>query len=148
EVQAIGGGRNFQSIQDVNYGVSVPHQPGSTIKPILSYGPAIDELKWSTEHNLKDEEYEYNDGTPVKEWDGEYWGDISLSRSLEWSGNIHDNKAFKEVGAAKTKEFAEVLDFDVDNDNESAALCGFDGTSPLKLTSAYTAFGNEGEYNE
>ncbi|HLR54364.1 MAG TPA: PBP1A family penicillin-binding protein [Pseudogracilibacillus sp.] len=148
EVQAIGGGRNFQSIQDVNYGVSVPHQPGSTIKPILSYGPAIDELKWSTEHNLKDEEYEYNDGTPVKEWDGEYWGDISLRRSLEWSRNIPAIKAFKEVGADKTKEFAKDLGIDVDTDNESAALGGFNGTSPLQLASAYAAFGNEGEYNE
>src|SRR5699024_2655397 len=85
---------------------------------------------------------------PVKEWDGEYWGDISLRRSLEWSRNIPAIKAFKEVGADKTKEFAKDLGIDVDTDNESAALGGFNGTSPLQLASAYAAFGNEGEYNE
>ena len=148
EVQALGGGRNFQSIQDVNYGVSVPHQPGSTIKPILDYGPAIDELKWATDHNLKDEEYEYSDGTPVTEWDGEYWGDISMRRSLEWSRNIPALKAFKEAGEDKTKKFAKDLGIDVDTKNESAALGGFNGVSPLQLAGAYAAFGNEGEYNQ
>src|SRR5699024_4827785 len=122
EVQAIGGGRHFQPMEDVNAGVSDPHEPGSTIKAIMSHGPAIDEWKWSTEHSLKDEEYEYNDVTPVKEWDVEDGGDISLRRSLEWSRNIPAIKAFKEVGADKTKEFAKDLGIDVDTDNESAAL--------------------------
>src|SRR5699024_3438042 len=48
-VQAIGGGRNFQAIHDTNYGASSSNSPGSTIKPILDYGPAIEHLNWSTE---------------------------------------------------------------------------------------------------
>src|SRR5699024_2531 len=62
-IQAIGGGRNFESIRDINYGASVQQQPGSTIKPILDYAPAIEHLDWSTAHLLSDEEYEYSDGT-------------------------------------------------------------------------------------
>src|SRR5699024_4886467 len=96
-IQAIGGGRNFESIRDINYGASVQQQPGSTIKPILDYAPAIEHLDWSTAHLLSDEEYEYSDGTSVKEWDNEYWGDISMRRSLEWSRNIPALKAFQEV---------------------------------------------------
>src|SRR5699024_5532041 len=82
EIQAIGCWRNFESIRDINYGASVQQQPGSTIKPILDYAPAIEHLDWSTAHLLSDEEYEYSDGTSVKEWDNEYWGDISMRRSL------------------------------------------------------------------
>src|SRR5699024_3297437 len=33
DIKAIGGGRNFKSIRDTNYGAAVKQQPGSTIKP-------------------------------------------------------------------------------------------------------------------
>src|SRR5699024_580084 len=76
-IKAVGGGRNFKAISYTNYGSHVQHQPGSTIKPILDYGPAIEHLKWPTSHILSDEPYEYSDGTPINEWDGEYWGAVS-----------------------------------------------------------------------
>ena len=147
-IQAIGGGRNFESIRDINYGASVQQQPGSTIKPILDYAPAIEHLDWSTAHLLSDEEYEYSDGTSVKEWDNEYWGDISMRRSLEWSRNIPALKAFQEVGEEDAQAFAEDLGIQIDPIYESAALGGFDGASPLQMAGAYAAFGNEGKYNQ
>ncbi|HLQ97041.1 MAG TPA: PBP1A family penicillin-binding protein, partial [Pseudogracilibacillus sp.] len=148
-VQAIGGGRNFQAIHDTNYGASSSNSPGSTIKPILDYGPAIEHLNWSTEKILSDEEYSYDDGTPVREWDGEYWGDISMRRALEWSRNIPAVKAFQEVGKEKTKEFANNLDIEVDTTYDSAALGSFEeGSTPLQMAEAYAAFGNGGTFNK
>src|SRR5699024_10189064 len=148
-VQALGGGRNFQAIHDTNYGASSSNSPGSTIKPILDYGPAIEHLNWSTEKILSDEEYSYDDGTPVREWDGEYWGDISMRRALEWSRNIPAVKAFQEVGKDKTKEFANNLDIEVDTTYDSAALGSFEeGSTPLQMAEAYAAFGNGGTFNK
>lgn len=147
-VKAVGGGRNFQAIGYTNYGSQVTHQPGSTIKPILDYAPAIEHLKWSTSHMLSDEPYEYSNGAPINEWDGEYWGDISIRRALEWSRNIPALKAFQAVGEDKAQEFASGLGIDIDPIYESAAIGGFEGVSPLQMASGYAAFGNGGTYNE
>src|SRR5699024_11062998 len=147
-IKAIGGGRNFKAIRYSNYGTHIKHQPGSTIKPILDYGPAIEHLKWSTSHILTDEPYEYSDGTPINEWDGKYWGDVTIRRALEWSRNIPALKAFQEVGADKAQAFASGLGIEIDPIYESASVGGFDGVSPLQMAAAYAAFGNGGTYNE
>lgn len=147
-LKAVGGGRNFKAIRYSNYGTHIQHQPGSTIKPILDYAPAIEHLKWSTSYTLTDEPYEYSDGTPINEWDGEYWGSVSVRRALEWSRNIPALKAFQAVGEDKAQEFASGLGIDIDPIYESAAIGGFEGVSPLEMAAAYAAFGNGGTYNE
>ncbi len=148
-VQAVGGGRNFKAISYTNYGSKVRRDPGSTIKPILDYGPAIEFLNWSTAHVLSDEPYQYSDGTPINEWDNQYWGDVSMRRALEWSRNIPALKAFQEVGKDKAQSFAKDLGIDIDPIYESAAIGGFEeGASPLQMAEAYAAFGNGGSYNE
>ena len=45
EIRALGGNRNKEIDFGLNYATSFPRQPGSTIKPILDYGPAIEYLK-------------------------------------------------------------------------------------------------------
>ncbi|WP_250621767.1 hypothetical protein, partial [Bacillus subtilis] len=35
-------------------------QPGSTIKPILDYGPVIENKKWSTYEQIDDSAYTYS----------------------------------------------------------------------------------------
>lgn len=147
-IQAIGGGRNFTSIKDINYGSKVQHQPGSTIKPILSYGPAIEFLKWSTAHMINDGEYAYSDGTPLKNWDNNHWGEITMREALQWSRNIPTLKLFQNVGADKAEEFAVDLGIELDPFVESAAIGGVNGTSPLEMAGAYAAFGNEGVYTK
>lgn len=147
-IKAIGGGRNFTSIKDINYGSKVRHQPGSTIKPILSYGPAIEYLKWSTAHMINDEEYAYSDGTPLRNWDHNHWGEITMREALQWSRNIPTLKLFQNVGADKVEEFAVDLGIELDPFVESAAIGGVNGASPLEMAGAYAAFGNEGVYTE
>lgn len=147
-IKAVGGGRNFKAIRYANYGTNIQHQPGSTIKPILDYGPAIEHLNWSTSHVLSDEPYQYSDGTPINEWDGKYWGDLSIRRALEWSRNIPALKAFQMVGKDKAQAFASGLGIEIDPIHESASIGGFDGVSPLEMAAAYAAFGNGGTYNE
>src|SRR5690625_3847647 len=147
-VQPVGGARQLEAIGYMNYGTDVENQPGSTIKPVLQYGTAIEHLNWPTSHTLSDEEYQYSDGTPINEWDNEYWGDVSMRRALEWSRNIPALKAFQAVGPEKAQEFAKGLGIPIDPIYESAAIGGFDGVSPMQMAAAYAAFGNGGTYNE
>ncbi|MCL6586144.1 MAG: transglycosylase domain-containing protein, partial [Anoxybacillus sp.] len=89
EIRALGGGRNEDNVTfGFNYATQRVGQPGSTIKPILDYGPAIEYLKWPTAHILVDEPYQYSDGTPIKNWNGKYEGAMTMRMALAKSRNI------------------------------------------------------------
>ncbi len=154
-IRAIGGGRNKDKVgASLNYATQLRgRQPGSTFKPIVDYGPAIEHLQWSTYHLLKDEPYKYQ--TPphddVNNWDGDYLGTMTMRRALALSRNVPAAKTLAEVGLERSRKFAEGLgiDFESETMHESNAIGGAKtGVTPLQLAASYSAFGNEGVYNE
>lgn len=149
EVLAIGGMREkAEGVKTWNWATNPRRQPGSAIKPILDYGPAVDEFKWSTYHQLVDEAHTYSDGTPVHNWDRRYRGQISLRKAMETSRNIPAVKAFQAVGIDKAKEFGERLGLELDTIEEPYSLGGFTtGVSSYQMVGAFAAFGNNGVYN-
>lgn len=151
-IRAIGGGRNQNVKRGFNYAIDTRRQPGSTIKPILDYGPAIEFLGWSPYEQLADEPFTYSDGTAIHNWDQKYLGQMSMRKALYLSRNIPALKALQEVGLDKADQFATGLGFNFKNIYESYAIGGLggedSGVSPLQMASAYAAFGNEGIYNK
>ncbi|QHE52486.1 PBP1A family penicillin-binding protein [Pontibacillus sp. HMF3514] len=154
-IRAIGGGRNKDKVgATLNYATQLKgRQPGSTFKPIVDYGPAIEHLQWSTYHLLKDEPYKYK--TPphkdVNNWDGDYLGTMTMRRALALSRNVPAAKTLAEVGLKRAQKFAEGLgiNFESETMHESNAIGGAStGVTPLQLAASYSAFGNEGVYNE
>ncbi|QQK79926.1 PBP1A family penicillin-binding protein [Salicibibacter cibi] len=127
-------------------------QPGSTIKPILDYGPAIDYQQWSTGEPLVDEPHSYTDvdETEVTNYGGGYSGEVTMREALVRSLNIPAVKAIQEVGTDDAQAFAEGLGLDLgDEIYESYALGGTEeGVPSLDMAGAYAAFGNDGVYNE
>lgn len=149
-VKAIGGGRNYQA-GGYNYATTIKRHPGSTIKPILDYGPAIEKLKWSTGHILKDEEYHYTNGTPIRNASRSYAGSKTIRDHLAWSRNIPALKTYQAVGANYATDFANSLGFPISDrqkENESNAIGAIDAASPLNMAGAYSTFGNGGYYTE
>lgn len=152
EVRAIGAGRN-QPVGGFNYATQTKAQPGSTIKPILDYGPVIENKKWSTYEQIDDSAYTYSNGKPIRDWDRKYLGPISMRYALAQSRNIPALKAFQAVGKDTAVDFANGLGLGLTKDNvtEAYSIGGFggnDGVSPLTMAGAYSAFGNNGTYNE
>lgn len=152
EVRAIGAGRNSK-VGGYNYATQAKRQPGSTIKPILDYGPVIENKKWSTYEQIDDSAYTYSDGTPIRDFDREYLGPITMRYALAQSRNIPALKAFQAAGKDTAVDFANGLGLGLTKDNVSEAYSiggfgGDDGVSPLKMAGAYSAFGNNGTYNE
>ncbi|SES09979.1 penicillin-binding protein 1A [Gracilibacillus ureilyticus] len=152
-IRAIGGERNPKE-QDVkrgfNYATHIQRQPGSTVKPILDYGPAIEFLQHSTYHQIKDEEIEIN-GKTFKNYDDEFHGMVSMREALVKSYNIPAIKTFMEIEKSKKLEFASKLGIDLEHAYPAYAIGGFgdeDGVSPLDMAGAYAAFGNQGTYHE
>lgn len=150
EIKAIGGGRDFQK-DSYNYATMMKRQPGSTIKPIIDYGPAIEKFKWSTGHMIKDEEYQYSTGTPIRNANRSYAGNKTIRDHLVWSRNIPALKTFQEVGVDDATAFARSLGFPISDEQkgfEANSIGGIDAASPLVMAGAYAAFGNGGYYIE
>jgi penicillin-binding protein 1A len=152
EVLAIGGLREEPETQfSYNWATKPrnPQQPGSTIKPILDYGPAVNELKWSTYHQIVDEPYNFvSTGDPVRNASGNHRGSVSMREALKDSLNVPAVKAFNEVGVDKAKAFGERLGLNLDSITEAYSIGGFSkGVTPFEMAGAYAAFGNNGQYN-
>ncbi len=144
---------------DQNYAYTNLRQPGSTSKPIVDYGPAIEFLEWSTHHKVTDKEtsFEGKDGPEVNNWDDNYMGDLTLQKALAQSRNTTAVRTFKtvteKVGVTKVKEFVEGLGLtengELDKEfNQAYSIGGWQyGTTPVELAGAYAAFGNGGTYH-
>ena len=175
-ILAIGSGRNRTGINTYNYATQIERQPGSTAKPLFDYGPGMEYNNWSTYQLFDDTPYSYSDGHSIKNWDGGYFGTITLRRALSTSRNIPALKAFQQVNNDKIKEFVTNLGItpevcnsgytynkekdicvnpkdktDMHKPNklhEAHAIGAFTGVSPLEMSAAYAAFSNGGYYNE
>lgn len=152
EIKAIGGGRKKQEAKRAfNYATDIRRQPGSTIKPILDYGPAIEYLQWSTGHILVDEPHTYSNGTPLNNYSRTYRGPVTMREALRDSLNIPAIKALQAVGVERAQTFAEEIGIPFYDGpmTEAYGIGGFaSGISTLDLAGAYAAFGNEGIYTK
>ncbi|WP_163581981.1 penicillin-binding protein 1A [Gracilibacillus saliphilus] len=152
-IRAIGPGRNREN-DGWNYAIDGDgRQGGSTMKPIVAYGPAIEELKWSTYHQINDDEPYKIAGTEdsyVRNWNRSYQGWMSIRYALEQSLNVPAVKTLEEVGYNNAQEFAEGIGMDFESDFTLTDAIGGSGSSvtPIEMAGAYAAFGNEGVYHE
>ncbi|WML40338.1 PBP1A family penicillin-binding protein [Neobacillus sp. OS1-2] len=149
EIRAIGGGRNQQVSRGFNYAIDTRRQPGSTIKPVLDYGPAIEYLNWGTYEMIEDKPITYSTGKKFGNWDDKYKGPMTIRTALQLSRNTPAVQALQQVGLDKAKEFAVSLGIPLKEIYESYAIGGFEtGVSPLQMAGAYSAFGNNGFYTK
>ena len=150
-IRAIGGNRNKETAFGSNYAINAHRQPGSTIKPILAYGPAIEYEKWSTYHQILDEPYQPSGSNPIRNWNRQYHGWVSARYALVQSLNVPAAKTLEEIGSDRVKTFAENLgiEFSTEVLDPRDAIGGTsNNVSPLQLAGAFAAFGNNGIYTE
>lgn len=152
KILAIGNGRNKTGAKTFNYATDIERQPGSTAKPLFDYGPGIEYNDWSTYTLFDDAPYSYSNGRSIKNWDGGYYGTITLRRALSTSRNIPALKAFQQVDNKKIIEFVTNLGIKPEIENgkihEAHSIGAFTGVSPLEMSAAYAAFSNGGYYNK
>lgn len=125
-------------------------QPGSIIKPILVYAPAIENNIVSPSTKLLDEEINISGYSPENA-DNKYHGFVSVRECLKNSYNIPAVKLLNEIGILNAQNFAQKLNINFSkNDNHLAiALGGFtEGVTIKQLADAYTTFANNGKFSE
>lgn len=152
-ILAVGAGRNQTGNRSWNHATMDKKHPGSTIKPILDYGPAFEYLNWSTYTPLFDEEIKYTGSSAtLRNWNGKYEGMVTAKTALSKSMNTAALLAFQSTTNEQKWDFATKLGITPENDNgkifESASIGAFDGTNPVELAGAYSAFANGGYYTE
>lgn len=148
-VIAIIGGRKLPSVQlGLNRAVQTGRSTGSTIKPVLDYGPAIEYLNWPTSHMLDDSKYVYP-GTNIQlyDWDNKYEGKITMRHALEQSRNVPAVKTLSKVGVARASLFARKMGVNVPSDSGLSVAIGANASS-LQMAGAFAAFANNGIYHK
>ena len=133
-------------------------QPGSTIKPLASFAPAIDSKKINFSSLVDDSPvpYFYGDESGPKNWYQTYYGKITATRALTISSNAATLSVLNMVGKENSYNFlTQCLNFkhlDEENDKDNIAglaLGGFTGGATVEeMTAAYNIFSNGGYYYE
>lgn len=153
-IEAMIGGGEFSSINQLNRTIQSRRQSGSAIKPLL-YAAALETGKFTPATPVLDSPIVYLD-TDGNEWmpenyENEYYGFVRLRRALEKSINIISIRIADALGIDTVMNYyARLLKF---NDNEkktriprnlSIALGSFE-VSPFELTTAYAIIANGGK---
>ena len=136
-------------VGDSNYKIlDSLRQPGSCIKPILVYAPALNEDIIYPCTQLLDEKVTINDYSP-KNVGNVYRGYVSARESLSKSINIPAVKVLSYVGIDNAKAYAQEMgiNFDEKDDSYTLALGGMTyGVNIAQLAGAYATFANNGTY--
>lgn len=150
QIKALGGGRNQEAQLGLNRATELNRSIGSTMKPLTVYGPAIEQLNYSTYHQVVDEPYEYPTGGSVSNYDNRYRGQISMREALVDSRNVPTMKIFEDVGLEQAENFISKLG--IENMNNGDGLYWSNGiggeVTPMQLSASYAAFANGGNYTE
>lgn len=160
-VRAVVGGRGEKTASlTLNRATKTTRQPGSTFKILAAYAPAIDAFGKTLASLYENEPYEYEDGTPVSNWDiTDYSGIVTIREAITRSINVIAVKCITEISPRAGFEYAEKLGittlheaFESENGSSSdviqpLALGGItQGVSNLELCSAYASIANGGLY--
>lgn len=155
EIKAMVGGRNLVGKKLYNRAIN-PRQPGSAIKPIGVYGPALEidssqKTQWTAGSYIEDSEFFVEGKVWPKNWYTGYRGYVTLRNSVEQSINVNAVKLLESVGVGKSIDFIERLGVSsLQPDDRNLAALGLGGMtrgiSPLEMTAAYGAFPNAGVY--
>ncbi len=139
-ILAMIGGKDYKQSQ-FNRATQAIRQPGSAFKPIL-YLTALD-FGWGKDDTLLDAPLEIDDYAP-KNFNEEYYGEITLEESLARSANTASVRLLQEVGLTPVKRMAKKLGIISPLSHDLSLALGSSGLSPLELTLAYAAFANGG----
>ncbi len=163
QVVGIAGGIGEKNASlTLNRASQSPRQPGSTIKPIAAYAPAIENEIITPVSIYNDVAKDYNGWSP-KNYDRSYRGKVDIRTAVRRSLNTVPVEIISEMGAQTSYDFmTQKLGFttlvesrDVDGfifsdiGLSQLGLGGLtDGVTTMEMAAAYAAFANGGIYNK
>ena len=153
KVVAIVGGREQKNIgYTLNRAYQSPRQPGSAIKPLLVFAPAL-EHGWSAGSTVNDSPMSTKDKHRVRNANGSYAGQITLRRAVEKSSNVVTMRLYEQLSPKTCLKYLEQMNFKylTNSDYKYYTTCigGFTkGTTSEEMAAGYATLKNDGVYRE
>jgi len=166
EIKALVGGRDVEGARILNRATSSPRQPGSVIKPLSVYLPALDNGFTAASPIDDIPFYNHNGELWPSNWYTGYKGIYTLRKSVEQSVNVNSVRMLESIGVKTSTEylsrmgiinkdnpskdnFVSAAENGANNDENLAAL-GLGGMTkgitPLEVTAAFGSIANGGNY--
>lgn len=147
-VLAQNGGRHQHNITSLNRAVTSNRSTGSSIKPLIDYGPAIEYLGLNTGSLISSSPYHYAGTTVVAtNFGGASYGMVTVNRALVESMNTPAIRVLDMVGSAKSAAFANKIGIYSSKPFAASSALGID-QSTLNMAGAYGALANNGIYHK
>ncbi|SDY27243.1 transglycosylase domain-containing protein [Thermoactinomyces sp. DSM 45892] len=127
----------------------VQNQPGSAIKPVLDYGPALELGLLSPQAKIVDEVIKKGGGGgDYKNANERFQGPVTVEHALKFSLNTPAIKTFRAVGQERAFNFIRQMGLNPHpHDTESAAIGGNTyGFTVEKMTASFATFANGGTH--
>ena len=147
-VRAIVGGRSYTTRRGLNRATQLRRQPGSALKPLAVYAPAIEYSGWTCASVLLDEPTDFSGYRPRNAGNA-YYGNVTVRQALKSSLNIPAVKVLKAIGVESGRRYLNSVGIPLDDrdSNLSLALGSMTyGASPVQMAAAYVPFASGGVY--
>jgi len=162
EIKGIVGGIGKKTERrTLNRATQAYRQPGSTMKPIGVYAPALEKGIITPNTMMEDKPITIGSWSP-KNYGNQYYGDVTMRTAVAQSLNSIAVQVLQQVGVDYSFEFLtkklgisslidsrkEASGYVSDRNLSSLALGGLtDGISLMEIAAAYATFANNGVYN-
>lgn len=145
-IAMLGGRHTGNVVYGLNRAVQSNRSSGSTAKPLMDYGPAIEYLQWPTFKSIADTRFVFpGTNTVLHDFDKKYKGNMTMREALVQSRNVPAIRALQAVGIKRATAFLDGLGISQKQPytlQNGIALY----ISPLQVSAAYAAFANGGTY--
>ena len=145
-IAMLGGRHTGNVVYGLNRAVQSNRSSGSTAKPLMDYGPAIEYLQWPTFKLIADTRFVFpGTNTVLHDFDKKYKGNMTMREALVQSRNVPAIRALQAVGIKRATSFLDGLGISQKQPytlQNGIALYIY----PLQVYAAYAAFANGGTY--
>lgn len=146
-VTAIVGGRGADD--PFNRAYLSARQPGSTIKPLIDYGPAFDTGEYYPTRMVNDHKWEKGPSNSGRR----YFGNVTVREALNRSLNTVAWQILEDIGIDFGLSYLGEMEFQklsyVDNQVPSLSIGGFtNGVRVVDMAKGYSTLANSGVYND
>lgn len=148
-IRGLVGYRGESAFRSFNHATQLKRQPGSSLKPLTVYGPAL-EKGYTPSSMLYDGPLNI-EGYKPQDYDYQTRGQVTMQEAIQYSWNIPAVWLLNKMGIDTGLSFAQKAGLPLTEKDRtlSLALGGIsDGVSPLQMAQAYSTFANLGTMNK
>lgn len=147
------GGRDHDE-SSVNHATQTDRSVGSTMKPLITYGPALDRGIIAPDTVLLDERFSLSQGPYTDPWEPanydyeEEFGLVSAKHALSNSYNLSTLRLWADVREENPEEYFERMNLPLPDEMNPALPLGTNNLTVEQNVDAFSSFAQDGNFTE